>query len=209
MKQAIETGKDKVKKICEVLRKETLEPAMEEAGKLVDEAQAKADQILKNAKEKSAKMVESAEKDIEKKRGIFQASLTQGARQSVEWLRQEIDERLINPNLSKLIEKASSGPEILGDMIQAIVKAIGEEGLETELSAIIPSAVDPKAVNEVLGKEIALKLKEGGVILGPMKGGIEVKLHGSNITIDLTDEALLDLMTRYVRKDFHKYFFEN
>ena len=205
--QQTETGRDKVKQICEVLRKETLEPAIQEAQSIVEEAEKKAEQILAEAREKSAKLLSDAEKEIEKKQRVFQASLNQGARQSIEWLKQEIEHDLLNQNLAKMIAKATSTPQMLADMVAAVVKAVENEGLETDLSAVIPSLVEPRAVNELLGKEVLDHLKEKSVIVGFQKGGIEIKLHKENITIDLSDAALLELMTRYIRKDFAKFFF--
>lgn len=205
--ETIETGKDKVKKICEVLRKETIEPAIAEAKHILQTAQENAEQIIEEAKRKAAKMVAEAEKDIDKKYAVFKTALNQGARQSVEWLRQEIEERLLHRNLGEMIAKASSNPKVISDMIKAIIKAVEEEGLETDLSAVIPSAVDPQEVNTLLGKDLLEKLKEKSVLLGPKKGGVEVKLHKEHITVDLSDAALLELMTQYVRKDFHQYFF--
>lgn len=205
--ETIETGKDKVKKICEVLRKETIEPAISEAKAILHTAQENADQIIEEARAKAARMIAEAEKEIDKRYSVFKTALNQGARQSVEWLRQEIEERLLHHNLGEMISKATSNPKVLSDMIKAVIKAVEEEGLETDLSAVIPSAVNPQEVNALLGKELLEKLKEKSVLLGPKKGGVEVKLHKEHITIDLSDTALLELMTQYVRKDFHQYFF--
>lgn len=205
--EAVETGKDKVKKICEVLRQETLEPALQEAEKILTDAKTRGDQIIEEAKAKSKKMVEEAEKEIEKKNQIFKASLNQGARQSIEWLKQEIEERLLNQNLFEIIAKATSSPQVIADMVTSLIKAIEDEGLETDLSAIIPSTVETQAVNELLGKEILNILKEKSVVIGTQKGGVELKLHKDNITLDLSDSALLELMTRYIRKDFQQFFF--
>ncbi|NGX47364.1 MAG: V-type proton ATPase subunit E [Chlamydiae bacterium] len=207
MEQAVDTGRDKVKQICEVLRKETLEPAIDEAKGILDDAHKKGQQIVAEAKDKVAKMIADAEKEIEKKHGVFKASLNQGARQAIEWLKQEIEERLLNRNLASMIAKATSTPQVLADMVSAVIKAVEEEGLETELSVIIPASIEPRQVNELLGKELLELLKEKSVIVGPKKGGIELKLHKENITIDISSSALLELMTRYIRKDFHKYFF--
>ena len=44
--KGIDAGKDKVKKICDVLRKETLEPARKEAEEIIQQAEAKAAEIL-------------------------------------------------------------------------------------------------------------------------------------------------------------------
>ncbi len=196
-----------MKKICEVLRKETIEPAISEAKAILNTAQENADQIIEEARGKAARMIAEAEKKIYKRYSVFKTALNQGARQSVEWLRQEIEERLLHHNLGEMISKATSNPKVLSDMIKAVIKAVEEEGLETDLSAVIPSAVNPQEVNALLGKELLEKLKEKSVLLGPKKGGVEVKLHKEHITIDLSDTALLELMTQYVRKDFHQYFF--
>jgi len=205
--EAVETGKDKVKKICEVLRKETLEPALQEAEGIVGEANGKAEAILEQAKAKAQMMIQEAEKDIEKRQGIFQASLKQGARQSIEWLKQEIEEKILRQNLYEQIVNATQSEEVVGNLIKAIIEAVEDEGLATELSAVIPASIEPRSINELLGKDLLDKLKEKSVIVGPMKGGIEIKLHKDKVTIDLTEKALLDLLTRFVRKDFHDYFF--
>lgn len=205
--QQVETGKDKVRQICEVLRKETLEPAIAEAKGILEDAQKRGDQIIAEAKSKAAALVADAEKEIANKQSIFTASINQGARQAIEWLKQEIEERLLRHHLAQEIQKATTSPEVLANMVQAVIKAVEDEGLETEISAIIPSTIEPNQVNELIGKSLLAKLKEGSVIVGPKKGGIQMKLHGENITIDLTAAALLELVTKYIRKDFHKYFF--
>lgn len=204
----METGKDKVKKICEILRRETLEPAMGEAQSILEEAHAKAALIIEEARHKAAQIMLETEKELEKKQAIFKASLQQGARQSIEWLKQEIEGRLFNQNLAEILTKSTTSPQVIADLISAVVKAVEDEGLETDLSAVIPSVVDARVVNELLGKKIVEKLKEKSVLIGTMKGGVEVKLHKDKITVDISESALLELMTRYIRKDFHKFFFK-
>jgi len=95
----------------------------------------------------------------------------------------------------------------LADLVKALIKAVEDEGLATDLSAVIPSSTSAESINELLGKELVNQLKEKSVLIGPMKGGVELKLHKEKITIDMTDTALLELLLDYVRKDFHKYFF--
>lgn len=205
--EGTETGRDKVKKICEVLRQETLEPAMKEAKSTLEKAQKNGEQIIEEAKAKAAKIIADAEKDIDQKYQVFKASLNQGARQSIEWLKQEIEERVLNENLSEMLARSTATPEVLSEMIQAVIQAVKDEGLETDLSAIIPTKIEAETVNALLGKDLLEKLKEKSVLIGPQKGGIEMKLHKQNVKIDLTNEALLELMLRFVRKSFHRYFF--
>lgn len=209
MEQSIETGKDKVKKICEILRKETIEPAVDEAQKILEEAHRKGEEIVEAAKTKAKKILEDTDEEIEKRQKVFRASINQGARQSIEWLKQEVELRFLNENLAERITESTSDPKILADMLTAIVEAVSDEGLDTEISAIIPSVIEPRQVNELIGKDILDKLKEKSVIIGPQKGGVEIKLHKEKLTIDMSDTALFDLMTRYVRKDFHQFFFSD
>ena len=88
------------------------------------------------------------------------------------------------------------------------MKAIQEEGLDAELSAVIPPSVEARAVNELLGKELIEQLKEKSVIIGKMKSGVMIKLHNENIILDVSDSAILELLTGYIRKDFQQLFFE-
>ncbi|HSX03275.1 MAG TPA: V-type ATP synthase subunit E [Rhabdochlamydiaceae bacterium] len=206
--ETLETGKDRVKKICEVLKRETLEPAIREAEEIVINARAEAEKILEKAKKKSAKMIEEAQKEIDRRQNVFQASLSQACRQAIDMLKEQIDEKLFNPKLSEIITQPMKDPKVIAQLITTIIKSIEKEGIESDLSVVIPAAIPAREINELLGKEILEKLKEKSVVLGPIKGGIEVKLHRDKITIDMTDKALKELVAGYIRKDFRDFFYE-
>ena len=75
------------------------------------------------------------------------------------------------------------------------------------LSVYIASSISPAAVNTLLAKETIEKLKEKSVLFSSIGGGIEVRLKNENITIDISDEALKDLIADYIHKDFRELFF--
>lgn len=200
--ETLETGKDRVKKICEVLKRETLEPAIREAEEIVINARAEAEKIVDKAKKKAAKMVEDAQKEIDRRQNVFQASLSQACRQAIDMLKQQIEEKLFNPKLSEIIARPMSDPKVIAQLITTIVKSIEKEGINSDLSVVIPAAIPAREINDLLAKEILEKLKEKSVVLGPIKGGVEVKLHKDKITIDMTDKALKELVAGYIRKDF-------
>ena len=58
--QGMDTGKDKVKKICDVLRKETLEPAKLEADEMIESAKERAREIIALAEQEVERMHEGA-----------------------------------------------------------------------------------------------------------------------------------------------------
>ncbi len=205
----LETGKDRVKKICEVLKRETLEPAIREAEEIVINARTEAERILDKAKKKAAKMVEEAQKDIDRRQDVFQASLSQACRQALDMLKEQIEEKLFNPKLAEIISRPMNDPKLIAQLITAIIKSIEKEGIDSDLSVVIPATIPARTINELLAKEIIEKLKEKSVVLGPIKGGIEVKLHRDKMTIDMTDKALKELVGNYIRKDFRSLLYND
>ena len=204
---ATETGKDKVKKICDILRRETLEPARSEADQILQDARSQAEQIVAAGRRDADKLIEEARSEIERQKNVFQSSLSQACKQALEALKQGIEEKLFNQELARLIAKQTQEPKVLVDLIQAVVKAIDKEGIEAKLSVYVPAAVPARSINALLFNEILEKLKEKSVLVGPLTGGIAVKLYKENITVDISDAALKELVANYIRKDFREMIF--
>jgi len=205
--KSMDIGKDKVKKICEVLRQETLEPAKKAAAEIIRDAEIEAEKIVKEAQHEKERVIEEVRQDIERQKNIFQASLNQACKQSMLALRQNIEEKLFNQELHHQIIKQTQDPKALAQLITIVVKAIEKEGIDANLSVYVPAAVPARAVNVLLINEILAKLREKSVLIGHMAGGIEVKLHKDNITIDISDAALKELVANYIRKDFREIVF--
>lgn len=202
-----ETGKDKVKKICDVLRRETLDPAMKEAEQIVRSAKEQAERIVAAGHKEAEKLKDEARQDIERQKNVFQSSLNQACKQAIESLKQSIEEKLFNQQLGRMITSHTQDPKVLAQLIGAVVKGIEKEGIEVVLSVYVPANVPARSVNLLLSHEILDKLKEKGVLIGPLTGGIEVKLHKENVTIDISDTALKELVANYIRKDFREMIF--
>lgn len=204
--KSLEKGHDKLQKICDALRMDTLEPAKKQAQDIIQEAQSEADRILKEATLQVEKLQETARRHIDQERKTFQSSLEQAAKQALERLRQEIDTRLFNPGLEELLAKQTAEPKIIAKLIEALVSALEKEGLAADLIAIIPKAVPAKAVVAELGEKTLQKLKNRTVELGPFEGGAKVRLENKKMTLDISDAALKELLS-YVRKDFRELIF--
>jgi V/A-type H+-transporting ATPase subunit E len=203
----METGKDKVKKICDVLRRETLEPAKQQAEEIVSQARQEAEKIVEEGRLLAQQLEYEARQEIERQKTVFQSSLSQACKQAVSALKHSIEEKLFNPELMHLISKQMRDPESLAKLVRAVIEAVEKEGLEANLSVYIPAAVPAKSINALLGEEIIEKLKEKSVLIGPLTGGVEVKLHRENITVDISDAALKEIIALYIRKDFREMFF--
>lgn len=206
--KSIDTGKDKVKKICEVLTKETLDPAKEEAKKIVGKAHVEAEKIVSEGKREAQRLLGEIKKKIQEERNVFQASINLACKKSLDTLRQEIEQSLFNTELNTFVEGKMQDPHVIAEIIAAIIKGIEKEGIDANLRAIIPGVVSAKAVNQELAKGILERLKSNSVEVGDIEGGALVKIMDKNLTIDMTDEALKTLLASFVREDFRSVIFE-
>jgi V/A-type H+-transporting ATPase subunit E len=135
--------------------------------------------------------------------------LQQASKQAIEGLRQEIESRLFNEELQDVLEKQLSDPKVIADLINGIVAALEKDGLDVDFSAVIPKLVSKADVNTLLLDGIKKRLKGKPLELGQFFGGAQVKLHGKKMTLDLSDQALKELLSNYVRKDFRKMIFSH
>ncbi|NGX55813.1 MAG: V-type proton ATPase subunit E [Candidatus Anoxychlamydiales bacterium] len=200
-------GDDKIQKICDVIKKETLDPAKQQALKIIENAKIESKSIIKKANIESEKIINDAKKEIEKEKKIFDSALNLAARQGFDDLKQKIEKELFNKNLKDLIIENTKEPKIIANLINIIIKIIEEEGLDVDISAYIPKYTNPKAVNDFLIAHIKDKLREKEVILSDFEGGAKIKLHENEITIDMSNKALKELIANYIRSDFREKIF--
>lgn len=206
MVKSLDTGKDKIQKICDILRRETLEPAGEQAEKIVSDARAEAERLLAQAREQVAELEAAAHQRILQERSVFDSSVNQAVRQSVETLRQQVEGRLFSEELGHTLASATADPKVIATLINSLVEAIDREGIGVDLAAIVAKTVKVEEVNNFLLERVAELLKEG-VQVGDFRGGAKLRLSDRQITIDISDEALVELLGRYLRKDFRAKLF--
>lgn len=206
--RTLEKGQEKIKQICSVLREETLEPAKKQAEEMIEEAQKQAEEFVHEAQKHAETLIAEARLAIEQERNVFNSSLQQAVKQCLEGLRQNIENNFFNYQLQTLIEKDGANPDLVAKLINAIVKALEKEGISADLSALVPKTISPHEINTLLMKDVLNVLNEKGVVQGKFAAGAQVRLNQKKITIDMSEEALKDLLSNYVvRKDFRKLIF--
>lgn len=202
-----ESGKDKIKKICEILERETLEPARAEAQRLIQDAQLRADQIIAAAKETAQQTLQSTQRQVEQNQLLFAASLKQGFRAIKEQLRQEIQNELVSPAFAEWVRTQGRAAMTEAQFIQAIIRAIDQAGLQGRVDAYIAEGVSVDAVNALLGQQILNRLEGASVQVGPFSAGVQIKLKDQHLVLDLTEDALVELLTTYIAKPFREILF--
>lgn len=205
--KTLKGGHEKIQEICDLLKKETLEPAKLEAQNLIRLAEVKGEEIVQDAEVQGNLLLEQARESLRKERVVFETALVQAASQAKEALKQEIEEKLFSKELRSLISQQMSSPNIVAKLLEALVKALEKEGLAAKMTAIIPQTVDKDEVNSKLIGSTLDKLNGKSVTVGSFKGGAKIKVEGTQVTIDLSDEAVTEMLIPYLRQDFRKKLF--
>lgn len=206
--KTLDKGQEKINKICSILREESLEPAKKQAEEILSDARKQAEHIIDQAHLEAKALVSDAKHAVEQERNVFNSSLQQASKQSLEALRQEIEKMFFNDQLNSMIEKDGTHPDIIAKLVNALVKALEKEGLSADLSAIVPDMISANEINQLLLKEVLNSLNGKSVELGKFAAGAQVRINNKKITIDMSEQALKDLLSKYVvRKDFRKMIF--
>jgi V/A-type H+-transporting ATPase subunit E len=206
--KSLETGKDKIQKICDAIRKETLDPVKQEIGEIIENAHMQAADIIRDAEKKAAQMKASVDAEIAEKTKLFRASFQLSCRQGIEALKQKIEEELFNKELASLIAKETSDPKIIVALIESFMRSLESHGIEEDFEAVIPKEISPRSINALLAENILTRLKKHSVELGDFHGGVKLQMKDRQITIDISDEVVRELVAAYIRRDFRDLIFQ-
>ncbi len=204
---SLETGREKIKKICDVIKSETLEPARIEAQGIIDSAHQKGEDIIKEAQDQAAQINKEAKEKIEREKEIFHHSLAYSCKQAMEELRQKIENQLFNESMAQWLSRSMEDPKLTAELVTALVHAIQKEGISADFSALIPSTIPAEKVNAQLAKEILDQLREKSVSVAGFSGGVQIKMHDRRMILDVSDQAIQEMLEKYIRKDFRDILF--
>jgi V/A-type H+-transporting ATPase subunit E len=193
----LETADNKVKEICAILRKETLEPAQGEAKKIVEEALKQADEIVLKAREEAVKILEEGKLELAKELRVHEGSIQLAIRQGISALRQGI-EKMFSSELSSEVERVMGSQDVIANAVAVILSLIEKEGLGVNLEVMLPKHADINIICTQLVANFAEKLKKSALQVPDFKGGVEVRLKDKKMSIDLTDAAVEELLASYV-----------
>ena len=203
----METGNEKVKKICEVLRRDTLEPAREQAEEMISAARKEAERILKTAHDKASNIVHEAEDKMRKQEEVFKASLNLSFKQSVAKLKNEVQKNLFLPALKQSLEHAMSQEAFLEKLFSALMEGIKHSGLNADISLILPKTISKEELSKFIVR-CGFEAHENKVAaVGPFKGGFQVKFEKEHMTVDLTEETVMQMILDYTSENFRKLVF--
>ncbi len=206
MKQ-LQESQDKIQKICDTIKQQTIEPAKQEAKEILENAHMKAEEIKNQAQKEAGQMTDRAKREIEKQKKLLKTSLALASKQVIDVLKQQIEEKFFAENLSGLVEKQMADPKTIARLIEAVIQALEKEGTNTNLTAYIAKDVKVEEVSRFLARDVIDKLKDKKVLSGDFLGGAKIVLRDKKITLDVSGQEIKELISGYIRKDFRELIF--
>lgn len=205
----LDTGKDKIKKICDQIRAETLDPAKEEAQSIIQKAEEKGRTLIHDAEIKAKQILQEAHEEMEAEKKIFETNLHTACKQGLEALKQDIENKLFAEELAVWVEKQTINPQLQAKLLGTLISAVEKEGTSADFAAHIGKEVPKEEIMAALGRQILEKLKEKEVTVADFIGGVQLKLVDRRLILDISDDALRELVGRYIRKDFRTLLFKS
>lgn len=203
----LEENQDKIQKICSLLEKETLDPAKQEAKAIIDNAYKQAEDIVQKSHQKAQSIIEAAEKRIAKSEKASLSNVKQSSEQVIASLKQEIQQNLFNPEIKQWIETHLGNDDFSASVGKQLLSFIEKEGADADLTLIIGSQADQQKMIAAIGQDLLNRLKKSSVEVGDFKGGVQIRLNETNLVVDLSDEALFELLERFLRKEVRDVLF--
>ena len=205
----LEKGKNKLGEICDILRKETLEPAQNEANQIIEKAKQESQKVIEQAQAEAKHIQEEAQAKIVKEQKLFESSMDLGAKQTFNQLREKIQQHLFNEQLSELSANMMSDGELAAKLISAVVNAVEKDGLNSNLTLALADSIKVEDVSKSLVAQAVEKIKNGKISIESISSGAKVSILDQKVSIDVSDQSLKELMGNFLRDSFREILFKN
>lgn len=194
------------------LQEEGSEAGREEARRLVEEARGEAQRIISDAREEADRIRREARDEAERERRAGDEALAQAYRDTVLCVKEALDDEFRH-HLRKLIGRELADPETLRRIVVAVAgRSVPETLQDHEMSIELPrqalSLEDLKQApghgEDTLGtlaRDVAAELLGEGLDVERACGdyiGLRIRFEGEDVAIDLTDEAVTEVLYRHL-----------
>ena len=192
-----------VQELIDRIRGEGVQSARDEADRLLSEARAEASRILAEARVEAGAMKKNAQEEIETERTAAIAALRVAARDTGLQLRTAVFSAF-EEHVRRLVTDVTSDGAVLRDLIMVLAGRAASEvirGKDAEIliPADLSEAASAQLESFLRDSAAALSgqvLRQGIELIssGDVKGGARVRLKDEDLEIDLSDEALSEMM---------------
>lgn len=206
-----------VQALIDRLREQGIEAGRQNAEKTVADAEARARWVVEQAQEETTRMREQAQAEADRTRTAGQEALQIAVRDALLAVKTDLTQRFAH-EIRRLVSDQLKSEDMLQQMILEVAGRSREAIGETEPATVILPR-DVVGLNDLRRKPeemqegtlahfvlaTATDLMREGVTFGVSEDeqtGIRVRLEGSELTLDLTDEAVANLLLQHLSPRF-------
>lgn len=201
------------------LKDEGVAAGRAEAERVVAEAKAKADTIVASAREEAERRVDEARAAAARETSAAQDALRLAARDAVLAMKRTLTERFAG-EIGRLVSDQMRNPDLLRQLILVVAGRTCEEvdwADVDRLEVILPRAVvgldqlrrrpDELTGSDLTGLVLAVTgdvLREGVAfrLADGEQAGIQVRLVGTGVQLDLTDQGVAEVLMEHLQPRF-------
>jgi len=203
-----------VDRLIRRVRDEGVEQARQASANLLEEARREAERTIAEAQAEAEQLLEAARAEIAADKKSAMQALRMAARDAVLELTAGVA-RAFEEHVKRLVTSTTVDEELTRTIVLLLAGKVGQEitrdkDLEIMLSQAffeqereVDERLKDRATKQILS--ISKEMLREGVQLIPssdVSAGAKVRLVGENLEIDLTDEAISELLLRYMQPRF-------
>ena len=213
-----EAASSGVEALIQRLRDQGVEAGKTARDEIVAKAEKEATRIVKEAREKADKLIEDARSEAASIRSAGEDALRIAGRDSVLRMRETVT-TYFEDRVKRLASTELEDPEFIRKLIIEVAKKVHDEAAVDEaenIEVLLPKEVvgikelreNPDQLEGKLSqyaKAIASATWRDGVVVKTMETGgrgIRVRLLDDDLDIDLTDEAIAELLLKHLQPRF-------
>ncbi|NGX31221.1 MAG: V-type proton ATPase subunit E [Chlamydiae bacterium] len=191
----------KIQKICDQIKKETLDPVLKEKEDIEHQAKTMYDQLIREGHEEKEKIIQSAQGEIDQRLGIFKKAIDSAKQQTMDYLKQELEKGFFKKSVLLSIQKQAQEESIVAEFIKSLASDFETlSNVEIDVS----KHTDLKKLFSYFTQDFVKKIEANVIQLEGLEGGALVKIKDQYLTIDMSDKAIFDLLLKFLRKEFHE-----
>lgn len=192
---AIDRGGSGLAKVVEHLRRRGVEAGEQEAERLRAQARAEASELRQRARRDAEATVAAADREADRRRAELRRELRQITEAATLELRQALERAVLVPTVDEALAVVLEDPDWLGALLREAVRAFGAVRA-ADLEVLLPAEAKQRLGDALLAR-VTRELSRGVQVrlTDELRAGLKVR--GEGTTLDLSDEALRELLLRF------------
>lgn len=186
-----------VQGLLEKIHNDGIAKAQQEKEAIISEAKKEAARIVAEAKEQAAELIAKADADAKADQEKANAAIRQAARDAVIALKSDLLNKL-NAAAHSCIGEAMT-PDVMKQIILKMAESYGKSAGDASLEILLPKK-EQDQVEACLKAQLLAELKAEPAIhlTNDFNSGLQISFRDSDVYFDFSDDALAEILCRFV-----------